>query len=214
MTDSNQNRRDTVSFAGATLDLYRHVCAFVNGPDERHRVLDSFASEGIAHGEKVMYIIDPARRANLVRRLRHLGYDMSKLLERHQCEVRTWSETYLRGGRFDQDAMLSLNEEVLGGPPPPRIRLIADMGWAVQEEDFTSVLVEYEARANYFQSKREHFVICVYDLAKFGGDVLIDVLRTHPVALIGGVVHANPYFVPMDELLEELRSRDPLSTHA
>jgi hypothetical protein len=36
---------------------------------------------------------------------------------------------------------------------------------------------------------------------------VIDVLRSHPVAIIGGVVHENPFFVPPDELLHELRER-------
>jgi hypothetical protein len=50
-------------------------------------------------------------------------------------------------------------------------------------------------------------------MVKFGGDVLIDVLRTHPMALIGGVLQVNPFFVPADEFLEELRLRDRRAPH-
>ena len=48
----------------------------------------------------------------------------------------------------------------------------------------------------------------MYDLAKFGAGVVMDILRTHPMALIAGVLQENPFFVPPDEFLRELRARD------
>jgi len=136
------------------------------------------------------------------------------LLEQRQCEVRTWTETYLRGGHFDQNAMLGLLDEVLTGPPSPRIRLVADMGWAAGQEGVNDLLIEFEARANFVHAKHGHIVICVYDIAKFGGDFVIDILRTHPMALIGGVLQVNPYFVPAAEFLEELRTRERRAPYA
>ena len=38
-------------------------------------------------------------------------------------------------------------------------------------------------------------------------DGLVDVLRTHPVVIIGGTLQQNPFFVPPDEFLRELRER-------
>ena len=35
----------------------------------------------------------------------------------------------------------------------------------------------------------------------------MDVLRTHPVVIIGGILQENPFFVPPDEFLCELRER-------
>jgi hypothetical protein len=32
-------------------------------------------------------------------------------------------------------------------------------------------------------------------------------LRTHPTVLIGGILHENPFFVPPDDFLRELRER-------
>jgi hypothetical protein len=50
-------------------------------------------------------------------------------------------------------------------------------------------------------------LICAYDLSKFSASMIIDVMRTHPVVLIGGVLQENPFFVPPDQLLLELRER-------
>jgi hypothetical protein len=35
----------------------------------------------------------------------------------------------------------------------------------------------------------------------------MDVLRTHPMVIIGGILQQNPFFVPPDEFLSELRER-------
>ena len=51
-------------------------------------------------------------------------------------------------------------------------------------------------------------VICVYDSTKIGAGVALDILRTHPVTILGGVVHTNPFFVPPAELLHELHRRE------
>jgi hypothetical protein len=49
----------------------------------------------------------------------------------------------------------------------------------------------------------------VYDLAKFGGQIVMDILRTHPMAIIAGQLQENRFFVPPDEFLRELRERKP-----
>jgi hypothetical protein len=48
-------------------------------------------------------------------------------------------------------------------------------------------LVEYETRLNYVLPKYDDPVICTYDLSKFSASVVMDIMRTHPVVIIGGV---------------------------
>jgi hypothetical protein len=50
-------------------------------------------------------------------------------------------------------------------------------------------------------------VICTYDLAKFGGDTVIDIMRTHPMIIIGGILQHNPFFVSPEVFLREVRER-------
>jgi hypothetical protein len=37
----------------------------------------------------------------------------------------------------------------------------------------------------------------------------MDILRTHPMTVIGGLLQVNPFFVPPDAFLRELRERTP-----
>ena len=44
-------------------------------------------------------------------------------------------------------------------------------------------------------------------MARFGANVVMDILRTHPMVIIGGTLQRNPFFVLPDEFLRELRER-------
>jgi hypothetical protein len=48
---------------------------------------------------------------------------------------------------------------------------------------------------------------CIYDLTRFGANIVMNSLRTHSMLIIGGVLQENPFFVPADEILRELRER-------
>jgi hypothetical protein len=200
----------SVEFAGSALGGHRHICAFFNSADEEHRILGSFVKDGFGRGERAFHIVGPERRDGHVRWLEETGIDVEDATTSGQLELRSWDEAYLRGGRFDQDAMLALIEGVLQSGPEdgyPLTRLVAQMEWACTNAPGVDDLVEYETRLNYVLPKYADPVICTYDLSKFGSSVTMDIMRTHPVVIIGGVLLENPFFVPPDEFLLEIRER-------
>jgi len=198
----------SVQFAGRPLGRERHICAFFNSIDEEHRVLRTFIKEGIDRGEKAFHIVDPELREVHLKRLAEAGIDVEQAVGRRQLEVRPWQDAYLREDRFDQDAMLALIEEVLRAGPTtgyPLTRLLAHMEWALLDKQGVEDLVEYETRLNYVLPKYADPVICTYDLTRFGSAVTMDIMRTHPAVIIGGVLQENPFFVPPDQFLLEIR---------
>jgi hypothetical protein len=38
--------------------------------------------------------------------------------------------------------------------------------------------------------------------------MMMDLLRTHPLTLINGVVQENPFYTPASDMLAELKTRD------
>jgi hypothetical protein len=194
-----------VTFAGGVLDRYRHVCAFVQDRAEADAVLDPFVRDGVDGGDRLVCLVDSAMPSAPVARLRRLGYDAPALAADGRYEVRTWAETYLRTGAFDPADMLGQLDAMLGGSPEPRIRLVADMGWAEGDREAAGRLIDFEARANFLHARHRHVVICAYDTSRFDGAFIIDILRTHPMVLIGGILQENPFFVPPKEFLGERR---------
>lgn len=207
MAEDSGHADDPVTFAGGVLDHYRHVCAFVQGRAEADAVLDPFVRDGVEGGDRLVYLVDTAVPAAPVARLRRLGFDAPALAAGGRFEALTWAETYLRTGRFDPADMLGLLDAMLGGSPEPRIRLVADMGWAAGDRDAAAQLIEFEARANFLHARHRHVVICAYDTSRFDGAFIVDILRTHPMVLIGGLLQENPFFVPPAEFLGEVQAR-------
>jgi hypothetical protein len=51
-----------------------------------------------------------------------------------------------------------------------------------------------------------------YDLSRFSAPAVMDILRTHPVVIIGETMQRNRFCVPPDQLLTELASRAPAAS--
>jgi hypothetical protein len=203
-----QAHDDSLPFSGSDHGQSRHICAFFNGIDEQHRVLRSFIKDGFGQGDKAFHLVDPELREEHLKWLGEAGIDVEGALESGQLEVRLWQDACLRGDRFDQGAMLALIEEQLESGATAgskRIRLLANMEWSLLDKPGVDDLLEYEARLNYVIPKYDGAVICAYDLSKFGASVVIYALRTHPLVIIGGLLQENPFFVPPDQLLLEIR---------
>ena len=185
--------------------------------DEHSRVLLPFIEEGFAKSERAFHIVNPVLRDDHRRRLTAAGIDVPDAENRGQLIVRDWRDTYRGVGRFDQQLMLATLEGALKDSIQsgfPMSRLICNMEWAAEDRPAVDDLLEYETRFNYVLVNYPDPVICTYDLSKFRADFVVDVMRTHPMIIIGGILQANPFFVPPDEFLRELRSRQTTRTSA
>jgi hypothetical protein len=201
--------QEPIRFAGSVLGPKRHICAFFNSAEEEYRVLLPFIKEGFERGEKAFHVVNPELRDDHKRRLESAGIDVTELLKGGQFELCGWDEACLPDGRFDQNRMLAMWQSVLEEAEQSGFaltRLVAHMEWALEDREGVSDLLEYEARFNLMPRDRDP-VICTYDLNRFSADVIIDVMRTHPMIIIGGTIQENPFFVPPDQFLRELRDR-------
>jgi hypothetical protein len=201
-------------FAGRADGQHRHICAFFNGIDEQYRVLRSFITDGFERGDKAFHLVDPERREEHLGRLAEAGVDVQEALGTGQLEVRPWEDGPLHGDRFDQDVWLESFEQVLQSGPAAgyaQTRFLAQMEWALVDLPGVDDLIEFETRVNYVVPKYDDTVICAYDLSKFDASVVMYALRTHPVVIIGGLLQENPFFVPPEQLLRELRERREVS---
>jgi DcmR-like sensory protein len=199
-----------IPFAGSELSDTRHVCAFFNSDDEKYQVLLPFIKDGFECGDKAIHVVSPEQRHDHLQRLIAAGIDPTAAERRGQFELKTNTEAYLRDGRFDQDRMLEVFEQLASATVRegfPLSRIVCHMEWAADEQSHVENLIEFESRVNDVWSRHDDAVICVYDLAKFGGATVVDIMRTHPMVIIGGVLQKNPFYLPPEQFLRELRQR-------
>ena len=201
----------SVEIAGVNLAGRNHVCAFFNTIDEEHRVLGSFYKDGFDRGEKATHIVDSENRDGYLNRLAEAGINVQEMTDSGQLEVLPWTDMYVRDHRFDQDAMLASVEELIQSGAAAgyaRTKLVGHhMDWLFSDKPAVNNLVEYEARLNHVLSKYDAPVICNYNLSTFGASVAMDIMRTHPLVIIGGLLREDPFFVPPDQFLNEMRER-------
>jgi hypothetical protein len=198
-----------VRLAGRTLKDSRHICAFFRSAEEQNEVLMPFFKEGYDRGEKLFHIVDSKRRGEHMQACSACGIDVDAAQQRGQLEVLTWEDAYLKDGYFDGDRMIRILREVLNESRKKHsmMRLMGNMEWALETLPGVTDIVEYETKLNYVLPDYPDPVVCVYDLNKHSASVVMDILRTHPMVIIGGVLQDNPLYVQPDQFLEELKQR-------
>ena len=204
------NTAAPISFAGSQLAETRHVCAFFNSEEEEYRVLLPFIKGGFECGHKAVHVVNSEQRSEHMKRLVDAGIDPLTAEINGQLELRTNTEVYLRDGQFDKERMLKAFEQIASGNTGggfPLSRIVCRMDWAAEGKPYTDDLIEFESRVNHVWEHHNDAVICTYHLGKFGGDTVIDIMRTHPMIIIGGMLQRNPFFVPPGEFLREFRER-------
>ena len=201
---------EPVRLAGSLLTRSCHVCAFFHSKDEEYRVLMPFIKEGFEKGDRAFHVVDPNHRHAHLQRLEQEGIDVGAAERSGQLEVRRWEEAYIKGGHFDQFRMIDTIKDALDANKRASgnvTRLVANMEWALEDLPGVHDIIEYETRLNHVLPDYHDPVVCTYDLSRFDASTVVDIMRTHPMVIIGGVLQENPFYVPPNEMLKELNER-------
>jgi hypothetical protein len=199
-----------IRFAGSVLGDNRHICAFFSSSDDEYRTMLPFMRDGLSAGERLVNFV-PENRTDHEDRLRAGGIDVDETRKKHQLDVFKSEDAYIeKDGHFDGEAMLRLVPQMLMSGRDygfPLTRLIAHAEHLMQDSDNADAFIEYESRLNYILPKYADPVVCTYDLDQVDAGCVMDVLRTHPVVVIGGLLQENPFFIPPDQFLREVSER-------
>jgi PAS domain S-box-containing protein len=192
----------------AGLDHGSHLCLVYETPEEQARAVVPFITDGLARGECCVYVVDE-RTATEVRTL--LGasdIDVDAEVARGALVIETKRETYLKCGSFDPQAMIRFlreTERLALAAGFRGVRITGEMTWALGAETSEATdpakVVEYEALLNEYFPGSNALAICQYNRRRFSPEVMHDVLRTHPVAILGDQVCANLYYEPPEHVL-------------
>ena len=201
---------------GLRLNVGDHICGFYRGPAERDDILIPFLVEGLKAGDKCTCVVDSCTPGDVLASMsEHI--EVEPYVSVSQLEVLDSDGTYLAGGGFLPERMLAFWEgkarQAPGGPGGPgrpgggpmTARNIGDMSWAHRNERVVGDLMGYESELNRIMSNFPQVNLCLYDLTRCSGELIMDVLKTHPKALLGGMVIDNPYYLDPDEFLATRR---------
>jgi PAS domain S-box-containing protein len=174
-----------------------HICLIYENPAEQLAVVVPFIMDGLDRGERCLYIADGRIFDEVVQALAAAGVDIAQAYQRGALRLSTSKETYLRAGEFVPQSMIDLirqaeTEALADGFAG--LRLIGEPTWSFGPEPGCDRLIEYEALINQLPSFSKSVILCQYHQSRFGVPCIHDVLRTHPVAILGDQVCPNPYY--------------------
>jgi hypothetical protein len=174
-----------------------HICYLYNDDEERRRILPQFARHALLEHESFDYLADVPSPADLPRVMRELDLVRAEHGLAGRVGIATTKEGYYPDGQFEPDAMLARLREKYAQCKAAGLagaRIAGEMDWALRGVPGTDRIIECESRINELVKEAPITVMCQYDLRKFDGAMMFEVMNVHPIMVIGGHVLRNPFY--------------------
>jgi hypothetical protein len=188
---------------GLSISSGSHICALFRGIEERDQILVPFLREGLRARHKCTCIIDDGVEDVLV--ALDAGGGEAADADTDQLAIRSSKETYLRRGAFSTQEMLDFWDDsvgtAIGRDGFPFVRSAGETTWTLKELPGLHDFMSYEAELNRFVPRYPQVILCLYDLDCFSGQILVDILKTHPKVIMGGTVLENLHYMEPEEFL-------------
>jgi hypothetical protein len=188
---------------GVHVGLGDHICGLYAGVEQRDQVLVPFLEAGLRSGNKCICVVDGTDPTAV---LATLGTDLdaARRAREKQLDVMRSSDVYLRSGGFSAQEVISAWKatlsDVMYDGRFEAVRAIETWSRRDVVPD-TRELLALESEMNRYLPLYPQVIVCLYDVERFGGGIVVDLLKTHPRVLVGEMLLENPYHMTPDELL-------------
>lgn len=204
------------SAAGIKATPGDHICGLYINQIQRDQIMLPFLEAGLAAGDKCICVVDGTDPNDVVTALStHL--DIATSVADKQLEVIRAPDMYLRSGGFSADEVISswkaAMSDVMYDGRYDVVRAVE--AWSSRDvvPDMDELML-LEAEMNRFLPLFPQVVVCLYDIDRFGSAIIVNLLKTHPRMLIGGMLVENPYYMSPDELLHLAERGDSAAADA
>jgi hypothetical protein len=196
-----------LGFGDWTANWGVHVCGLYESEKERDDIILGFLNQGDREGDLQLYCPSERSVDDFRAEYAHRYPDCGRRLDDQDCfQISSPRDLHYPDGVFSpwaMDAALNAFFVESQAKGPRNVRASAEMAWALEAVPGVEHLMAYESRLNYFIPGKPWVSICLYNVAKFSGSTVMNVLRTHPFTITGGMVLENPYYMDPDLWLSE-----------
>ncbi len=181
-----------------------HVCAFYEeGGNSLDDIVATYLSKGLQAGNKCACFSFADTASSVRDRI------PPELMSRDGI-LQFFTEKQTEGG-FSVEAYLRWLEAMVKEALSDgwgRLWAVGDAAFVGRDMAPTSISMKtwftWEAQVNELASRYPQFIMCVYDLDRWAGELVMSVLQTHPRIFVNGLVLNNPYYVPPRQFLATL----------
>jgi PAS domain S-box-containing protein len=188
----------------AKLRLGDHLCPIHDNLLEQTAAAVAFIAAGLRREERCLYIANDSPIEELVRRFGDLGVNVAQETEKGSLRILSKDDVYSRDGKFDARGMLDYLAECESAAVADGyagLRFQGEMTWALDANLEGDRLIEYEAMLNEFLATHRAVIACHYLRSRFDPALIHDLLVTHPLVAIAGLVCPNPFYQPPELIL-------------
>ena len=168
-----------------------HLCCIYETEAEHRAVLTPFLRRGLLMGERVLYVTAAHETKDILGHLEAAGIDVQYYQHKRQLVFRDSESVYLDDqGHFDPQRMLKIVQRELKDALDAGLSGLCatgEMHWAARRPDVWETLLEYEMQLNDVLAGTRALALCQYSREQFDYQVLLAILRSHPVVIIGSV---------------------------
>ncbi len=186
------------------LGPHDHLCSIYESPQEHYAVAIPFIRIGLDRGEKCIYIADDGTVADVRQAMQSEGIDVDRAIASKALVLATKEQAYLEHGSFHPDWMFTFWQEATQlaiSEGFSALRATGETEWVLRGGRGLERWMEYESRLTHTLSESKCSALCQYNRRLFPPELILDVIRTHPMVVYRGTVCRNLYYVPADEFL-------------
>ena len=186
------------------LGPHDHLCSIYESPEDHYAVAIPFIRIGLDRGEKCIYIADDGTVGDVRQAMESEGIDVDRASASKALVLATKEEAYLEHGSFDPDWMFTFWKEATQlaiSEGFSALRATGETEWVLRGGRGLERWMEYESSLTHTLSESNCSALCQYNRRLFPPELILDVIRTHPMVIYDSAVCQNLYHVPPDEFL-------------
>lgn len=205
---SDQSETLSLGFCDDTCNWGTHICGLYETDEERDEILMKYLHEGDIEGNLI--VTCPSEQGEDTFRkeyIRRYPESDEHLNDQNRFIINDVKAHYFPKGDvfsvWDMEDALEEANNAIQQNGKRYVRAATEMTWALDELPGTEDLMAYESRLKYFFEGKPWTCICLYNISKFSGSMIMNVLRTHPYSISKGVLTENPYYQDPEIWLEK-----------
>lgn len=187
-----------MGFGDYTCNWGTHICGLYETDAERDDIIVAFLRAGLTADDVLAFVPEEGRADAFKKAWANRFPQDQAVLATERVALLSPRAMYYPNGSFSpwamEDALSAFYASSQAGGHRC-IRSAARMAWALERIPGVEHLMAYEARLNFLVPCKPWVTICMYDVNRFSGSVIMKVLQTHPFCISGRVITKNPFYV-------------------
>jgi hypothetical protein len=188
-----------------------HICQLYRKVTEIPSVTARLLRVGLSLSEKCMFAAAPAQVQELRAELSKLQLDVDALIASGQLVLHDDRDIFLSNGksnakRFDPYFLLSSHQTFIAQALREgwqAVRISIDMTWLTKDVATPEQILKYEAASDAVFTFQNAPIIALmhYDHSKLVPSLIVEVLKLHPISVVGKYIKRNPYYLNSEQYM-------------